>query len=245
MSTGGALHTCPDERLIALAQGTLHADEAQDLEEHVTGCPVCARELRWLSAEQVMFSAHAEEAPPLPADAWDKIAARTVAAPKKAAPVRRGAVKWARSLGLAAAAPAVGFVAWSGWHAGRRPLREPSVAVSTLPADAAVVGQIDVDGGSPTGDPSTAPRAAAALDAADRDLDHAIAALQDDYQRRRASLPPARARRYDQEFTTALAVVEKARSTAGSDVSARRQVVRARARYLRSIQTVVLREGRS
>jgi hypothetical protein len=88
-------------------------------------------------------------------------------------------------------------------------------------------------------------RAVAALDEADKDLDAAIDKLQEDYRRRRVNLPPARARRYDQEFTTALAAVENARSAAGQDVAARRQVVRARARYLRSIQTVVLREGRS
>jgi hypothetical protein len=89
------------------------------------------------------------------------------------------------------------------------------------------------------------PRALAALDSADRDLDQAIAQLQKDYARRRVTLPPSRMRRYDEQFTAALSVVDQARSAAGQVVAARRQLVRARARYLRSIQTVVLREGRS
>ncbi len=244
MSTVVEESMCPDERLVELVRGALDADEAQALEEHVASCAVCARELRWLSAEQVMFTTRAEEAPPLPAGVWDQIAARTVgvappARVNKPAAVRRR-VTWLAGASLAAAAAVVAFLTVD--H-GMEPSARTHAKIHAL-ADAGVTAMIGSDAGTNVLEKTTT-RANAALDSADRDLDHAIAQLQQDYQRRRARLPPSRARRYDEEFTTALSAVEQARTAAGQDVSARRQLVRARARYLRSIQTVVLREGRS
>jgi anti-sigma factor RsiW len=235
MSRAAEESMCPDERLVALVQGALDGAEAAALEDHVERCAICARELRWLSAEQVMFSARADAAPPLPAGVWDqiedKLAARRAPAVRPRAVRRRTA--WLAGTSLAAAAAVLAFFVVDG-QLGQRS-GPAHVQVSHDRVASADAGTAPVVTG--TG------QAAAALDAADRDLDQAIAQLQQDYQRRRAKLPPARARRYDEEFTTALSAVEQARSQAGQDVSARRQVVRARARYLRSIQTVVLREG--
>jgi hypothetical protein len=231
---------CPDERLCALAQGTLDATTARELERHVAGCTECAAELRWLSAEQAMFSARAERAPGPPSGVWDQIAARTVGVAPPAAvsqPARaRRRAGWMAGVSLAAAAAVVTFLAVD-----KRMDRSPQhVAIRNL-ADAGVKA-MQVDPGLVKVE---SPRAVQALDSADRDLDQAIAQLQKDYARRRVTLPPSRMRRYDEQFTAALEAVDQARSAAGQDVAARRQLVRARARYLRSIQTVVLREGRS
>jgi hypothetical protein len=235
MSTVVEESMCPDERLVALVQGGLDAEAQRALEQHLASCLECTRELRLLRAEQALFSARAELAPPPPSGVWDQIAARTVGVAPSARvsqPARaRRRAGWLAGASLAAAAAVVAFLAvdrhMSPGHAKIKSLADAGLAAMQAPLQ------------TYTG------KAAAALDSADQDLDKAIAQLQLDYARRRVTLPPSRMRRYDEEFTAALSAVEQARSVAGQDVSARRQLVRARARYLRSIQTVVLREGRS
>jgi hypothetical protein len=236
MSTVVEESTCPDERLVALVQGSLDAQASLALEQHVASCLECSRELRLLRTEQALFSARAELAPAPPSGVWEQIAARTVgvAPPARVSqPARaRRRAGWLAGVSLAAAAAVVAFLAvdrhMSPGHAHIKNLADAGLAAL-----------------QPTPLQHDTTRAAAALDSADQDLDKAIAQLQKDYARRRVTLPPSRMRRYDEEFTAALSAVEQARSVAGQDVSARRQLVRARARYLRSIQTVVLREGRS
>jgi hypothetical protein len=233
MSTVVEESMCPDERLVALVQGGLDAEAQRSLEQHLASCLECTRELRLLRAEQALFSARAELAPPPPSGVWDQIAARTVgvAPPARVSQPARRRAGWLAGASLAAAAAVVTFLAvdrrMSPGHAQIKNLADAGLAAMQAP--------LQKDTG----------KAAAALDAADQDLDKAIAQLQLDYARRRVTLPPSRMRRYDEQFTAALSAVEQARSVAGQDVSARRQLVRARARYLRSIQTVVLREGRS
>lgn len=240
MSTGVEGSMCPDERLCALAQGTLDADTAHELERHVAGCAECAQELRWLSAEQAMFGARAELAPSPPSGVWDQIAARTVgvAPPASVTPPARARRRagWMAGVSLAAAAAVVTFLAVDK----RMQRTSGQMAVRNLVDAGIAATRLD-----PGLQKMESPRAVAALDSADRDLDQAIAQLQQDYARRRVTLPPSRMRRYDEQFTAALSAVDQARSVAGQDVAARRQLVRARARYLRSIQTVVLREGKS
>jgi hypothetical protein len=236
MSTVVEESMCPDERLVALVQGGLDAEAQLALEQHVGSCLECTRELRLLRAELALFSARAELAPAPASGVWDQIAARTVGVAPPARvnqPARaRRRAGWLAGTSLAAAAAVVAFLAvdrhMAPGHAQIRRLTDAGLA-AMQPAPL---------------HQSTA-RADAALDAADRDLDQAIAQLQEEYARRRVTLKPSRMRRYDEQFNAAFTAVEQARSVAGTDVSARRQLVRARARYLRSIQTVVLREGRS
>ncbi len=239
---------CPDERLIELVHGALGEDEASELEAHAASCASCGEELRLLSAESALFAVRAEETTRLPAGTFAKIAAQIAAQADVAARARRSHVRkrvafGAAGLFAAAAAAAVVVLAGGG--------RSRTTIVSTMIRDAGVTAPAaaSADGGGPAPVPGPSahdsPRAVLALDSADRELDLAIAQLQQDYQRRRTKLPPARARRYDQEFGAALTAVDSAREKAGADVSARHQVMRARARYLRSMQTVVLREGRS
>jgi hypothetical protein len=229
---------CPDDGLPDLAQGRLPADVARELAAHAAGCKTCGDELAWLRAEAKLFADRAAAAPTPPDHVWKAIQARTSDATVEKQQRRRKRLLVAGATFAAAAAVilAVGVVG----SAKRR-------SVATIGIDAGTVAMVSdaaVDSELPgLSVPGRASKGSVALDDADRQLDEAIAELTKEYQRRRATLPPARARRYDAEFEAARAAVDDARRSAGPNVSARRQVVRARSHYLRSMQTVVLKEA--
>jgi hypothetical protein len=230
---------CPDDGLPELAHGRLPAEVARELAAHAASCAVCAEELKWLRAEAKMFADRAAAAPTPPDHVWKAIQQRTAASPPARQRRRRAIVAGATFAAAAAVALAVGVV----WQGAERRTRSPEQVALAVDA-----GTVAMAGDAATlevglSHPARVSPGSVALDDADRQLDDAIAELTREYQRRRDSLPPSRARRYDAEFEAAREAVEEARRSAGPNVSARRQVVRARTHYLRSMQTVVLKEG--
>ena len=62
------MSSCDVERLEALIEGALPAEDAAETRAHLAACPRCAEELRWLREERRVFGARTEPAtPPVPA----------------------------------------------------------------------------------------------------------------------------------------------------------------------------------
>ncbi|WP_437314870.1 zf-HC2 domain-containing protein [Sorangium sp. So ce385] len=57
------MNACPIEAVEAYADGTLDPAEAQRVAAHIEACRRCAAELRWLRAEQRLFTARAAALP--------------------------------------------------------------------------------------------------------------------------------------------------------------------------------------
>ncbi len=98
--------SCDVERLEALIEGALPAEDAAETRAHLAACARCAEELCWLREERRVFAARTETATP-PVPAFSAVLAEARREAGAHAPAERGARRFrdhAPWLGLAAAA---------------------------------------------------------------------------------------------------------------------------------------------
>jgi hypothetical protein len=228
--------TIAPEMLAALVRGELPTDAARELEMHATRCDECTSELTWLRAERRLLSERASAAPAPPPSVWQAIERRTGLA--RARRRRIGLITGASTLALVAAAALTLTLC--------RPARPagpsgpgPSVAGTGAGDDGG-----SIPGGIRTPEPTPLPAPTRSSDQAmaraEEELDEAIGTLQAEYAKKRPTMAPERAKRVDDNLAAARAAVDEARRHAGSDPTARRRLLRARFRYMHSMQEVVL-----
>lgn len=202
----------PGEELEALALGEIQADRASTVEEHVRGCPECARELSWLRAERTLLS---RRPTPPTAHLWNGVAARL------RHPRRRPHWAWRLAVAGAGVAAAAAVLL-----ATLRPSPPPLPAQQPQVARRQPRSPID-------------PKTLAALDRAERDYVDAAKVLEEEYGRLRPHLDSGLARRWDETLTRARAQLGESRAVAADDVNARMRVLDGYAGYLRALRDVV------
>jgi hypothetical protein len=229
--------TIAPEMLAALVRGELPADAARELEQHAGRCATCQNEVAWLRAEQELFGGRAAAAPTPPPAVWQAIERRTGIARARA---RK---RWALGAGAFALVASAALTL-----AVCRPPRQAGPS-GTGPNIANIGGGGDAGQlVAPAPGPAPAPPVPVpaehdgdrALAQAEHELDDAIANLQAEYARKLEQMPPAQAQRTDEKMTKARTAVDEARRHAGDDPAARRRLLRARARYMHTMQEVVL-----
>lgn len=204
--------------------GELPPERAAEVEAHTKTCAECKEELGWLETERKLYAARREQAAAAPpATMWAQIERRVADEPPKGKVLafrRRTAVV---GVVAAVAAAAAALLLMAG------PRREQLAVEVTAPHGPAVAVP-----GKPTADES--------MDRAMNEYEQAIGTMERDYQARRPTLPPSRARKYDTQFAQLRKVVDESKQAAGRDVAGRRRVLKAYAGYMRTLKTVLLEE---
>lgn len=202
----------PPEELESLALGELSPVHAAGIEDHVAGCPACARELSWLRAERALLARR-----PLPPTDHLWAGVRTRLRHPRLRP--HWAWRIAVAAGGAAAAAAIVLVAV-------RPAPPPAPVQQAQASREQRRAPID-------------PKTLAALDRAEHDYRDAARVLEEEYARLRPRLDPELAGRWDETLTRARAQLGESRAVAADDVNARMRVLDGYAGYLRSLRDVV------
>src|SRR5581483_4711693 len=86
------MNGCDREKVAEWLDGALEAEEAAEVEAHVRGCEACAREKKWLEAENELLARRRQAQPPLSPELWRGVEARLASAKPAPAPARR--VPW-------------------------------------------------------------------------------------------------------------------------------------------------------
>jgi len=209
---------CDSDKLTELARDELPVGVATEILRHVDSCESCARELAWARAEQRLFDARTR--PELPSDAWQGIE-RRVAVAREAQKKRRRMWASVGAMGTLAAA-AMSLLVWR--------IQNPRPGNPDAIIDAGPAGPVGGDQG-----------AKLALDHAEAEYTRAIEVLDADWQKKRASLPPERVKRVDEELSH-LREQMKVNESIAVDLEGRRKALKTYSAYVRTVQAAVLEE---
>jgi hypothetical protein len=204
--------TCRTDDLALLARGVI---EDEMLEAHARECATCGLELEKLRAEASLFRARVERVPGPPARTWGDVRRRVEA--KR--PRRAGF--WA--LGGITLAAAAAMAIWLVVRRDEPRTAQPSVHLPT----------------EETEDPPAKPDP---IDRATQEYEDAIRVLETDWIEKSADLPPDQRAEDEVRFAAMRETIEDARREAGRDPRGRRQVLRAYAGYVKTLQAALIEE---